>query len=1142
MFQTKMILKYIYKQRLLTYGNNLLNSRFNTFSCSISTKSSKFHKSKKTENTNSKNKNEPQNFTSLFNEIRDILGTDNVMVNENPYESTNLKETQVVDSLNCTLSVRENAKQSKDLEISSNNNSSIASVIQQVGFEKGRVYADVTLTLGGRETVSDNVHENAKQSKGLLDSPYSDNNNIPSVIPQVESVEGRVYTDLTPVLGGRETVSDNVHANAKKSTELEMRNLHENTQMEALMKSDVSPIVHKITGILRSECDVISMEEKLESVGFEYNEEVVEKVLKRCFKVPHLALRFFNWVKSRKGFSHTTSTYNTMIYMAAEAKEFRLVDELVEEMETSSCQKNLKTWSILLSHYGKAKLIGKALSMFEQLKKLGYEPDLRAYKIMLSSLCNAGKADIALEYFNEMIHKGFILDAAMVGQLLKCLANSGNIAGVHKVGDDMISFSSIPENHVYGLMLKSFCIAGRITEALELIRDLKNKNMNLDSEIFTTLVKGLCRAERIDDALEIVEIVKKRNGAVENLYAVLISAYLRRNEISNALNLFQSMKGSGNLPNVSTYTNLMQHLFRVNEFQQALNLYTEMTEMGVELDTVAATAVIAGYISQNRISEAWEVFENMKDKGIVFSRKSYTIFINELSKVSRTNDIFKVLNEMKASKMVIGNDIFQDVISYLERKGDTKNINRIKLLQGGHKVYNQENETLEASSQQERILEFNSENLEQVSSASKFSIESDVHEICQIFLSLTDWCLIQEKLEKCDIRFTPEIVVEVLRNFRLQGRMALQFFSWVEKQTNYRHTTESYNMAIKIAGQGKDFTQMRNLFSDMRRNGCLVTAHTWTIMIMQYGKTGLTDIAVRTFKEMKDRGCKPTESTYKALITSLCQKKGRRIDESVKIFQEMIQAGYSPDKELIEAYLGCLCELGKLRDARSCAESLQKLGFSTPLTYSLYIRPLCRAGRLEEALALINEVDDEQNILNQYVYGSLVHALLQKGQLEEALARIESMKQVGVHPTPHVYTSLMGYFFRAKQVGKALEIFVEMKDSGCEPTIVTYSALIRGYMNVGKVSEARDVFHLMKKNGPYPDFKAYSMFISCLCRIGNSEEALQLLSEMLDIGIVPSTVNYRTVFYGLNREGKQDLAKTVLHMKLDVKRRRKFLT
>ncbi|KAF3643030.1 putative pentatricopeptide repeat-containing protein, mitochondrial [Capsicum annuum] len=1128
LFQRRMILKCFCKQR------------FKILSCSISTKSStRLQKSKKTENPNLKNKNnqQPQIFTSLFNEIREILGTENV---------------HFVDSSSCTETVCENVKQSTKLEYSS---SCIELVCEN---------ANKSTEMEGSSSCIEPVCENAKKSAVMGGSlsciePVCENANknaemegSSSCIEPVRENANK-STEMEGSLSCIEPVCENANENAEMEGSLScIENVRENAKLSALREDtrDVSPIVHKITRILKSECDAIAMEERLESGGFEYNEEVVDKVLKRCFKVPHLALRFFDWVKSREGFSHTTATYNTMIYMAADAKESRLVEELVEEMEKSSCRKILKTWSILLSHYGNGKKIGKVLSMFEQLKKLGYEPDTRAYTIVLSSLCSAGKADIALEYFNEMIHKGLVLDAATTGQLLKCLANSGNVAAVHKVGDDVIRVSSIPEKHVYGLMLKSFCIAGRITEALELIRDLKSKNVSLDSEIFTTLVKGLCKAERINDALEIVEILKKRNGADENVYAVLISAYLRRNEISKALNLFRSMKDSGSLPNVSTYTNLMQQLFRVKEFQEAMNIYNEMTEMGVKLDTVAATAVVAGYISQNRISEMWEVFENMKDKGIVFRRKSYTIFVNELSKVSRTNDIFRFLSEMKASKMVIGNDIFQYVISYLERKGDTKNIDRIKLLQGGREVHNQENETPDVSCQQERMLELKSENVERVSSAhdmpeagSKASVECDVHEVCQILSSSTDWCLIQQQLENCNIQFTPEIVVEVLRNFRLQGRVALQFFSWVEKRSTYIHTAESYNTAIKIAGQGKDFTQMRNLFSDMRRNGCLVDAHTWTIMIMQYGKTGLTDIAMRTFKEMKASGCKPTESTYKALIVSLCQKKGRRIDEAIKIFQEMIQVGHSPDKELIEDYLGGLCELGKFNDARSCTESLQKLGFSTPLTYSLYARSLCRAGRLEEALALMNEVDDdEQHLLKQYVYGSLVHGLLRQGQLEEALSRIESMKQVDIHPTVHVYTSLIGYYFKVKQVEKALEVFDQMQHSGCQPTIVTYSALLRGYMNMEKVSEARDVFHQMRMNGPYPDFKAYSIFISCLCKIGNSEEALQLISEMLDVGIVPSTVNYRTVFYGLNREGKQDLAKTVLHMKLEVKRRRKFLT
>ncbi|KAL2545757.1 putative pentatricopeptide repeat-containing protein [Forsythia ovata] len=928
----------------------------------------------------------------------------------------------------------------------------------------------------------------------------------------------------------------------------------EDTQMEILSGNeliDVSPVVHQITGIVRGENDVVSMEEKLKNADFSYTEEIVDKVLKRCFKVPHLALRFFNWLKLEAGFRHTTETYNTLIYIAAEAKEFELVEVLVEEMEKNYCEKNVKTWTILISHYGKAKLIGKGLLVFEKMKKSSVEPDGTTYRIMLRALCTAGQANIALEFYKEMVHKVVEIDLGLYKQLLNCLALSGDAAAVRVVGDDMIRVSEIPEHRVYGLMLKSFCIAERIREALELIRDLKIKNINLDSENFETLVKGLCRADRIEDALEIVEIMKKNNIFYGNVYGILINTYLRRNHVSKAFNLFQEIKHSGHVT-VSTYTNLMQHLFWTNEFQKALELYKEMIETGIKLDSVAITAVAAGYVRQNCISEAWKVFKSMEELGIKATPKSYTIFIKELCKVSRTDEIIKVLNEMQASKVTIGDDMFRRLSSYMEKKGQSGKLEEIKQMQRACKCRPAEKETPigDLCSQPEHSVEFECEQVEHLrldqhlpQSTSKSYSKHSVREVCQILSSSKDWCFIQEKLEQCSVQFTPDLVVEILRNCSLYNGNALRFFTWVGKQTGYCHSTGSYNMAIKVAGQGKNFKQMKSLFYEMGRRGCQITSDTWTVMIMMYGRTGLTDIALNNFREMKSSGCKPTQSTYKYLIISLCGKKGRKIAEAIQIYQEMIQVGSIPDKELLETYLGCLCEVNKLSDARSCIESLREFGcFTIPLTYSLYIRALCRAGKMEEALALTNEVGAERNMLDQYTYGSLVHGLLRRGQLEEALAKMESMKQAGIRPTVHVYTALLVHFLREKRINKALETLEEMKDAGCRPTVVTYSALICGYVRMGKISDAWNVFHQLKQNGPLPDFKTYSMFITCLCRIGKSEEALKLISEMLDSGIVPSTVNFRTVFYGLNREGKQNLAQIVQQKKLDLQKRRKMLT
>ncbi|KZV48820.1 pentatricopeptide repeat-containing protein mitochondrial [Dorcoceras hygrometricum] len=911
---------------------------------------------------------------------------------------------------------------------------------------------------------------------------------------------------------------------------------------------DVSPTVHKVTEIIRGDQrSMVSMEERVGNAGFEYNEEIVEKVLKRCFKVPHLGLQFFKWLKLREGFRFTANICNQVLLLASEAKEFGLVEELVEGIEKSVYGKNVETWTVLMSHYGRVNMIGKALAVFEKMKKIGIEPDGITYRTMLLALCKGKESGIALEFYKEMVHKEVDIDVGLHKQLLKSLALSGDIAAVHLIGDNMITNSDIPQLRVYGLMLKSLCIAGRIREALELVQSMKNKNVSLDTNIFVMLVKGLCSTDRIVDALDIVEMMKKRNVFDRKIYEILISTYLRRNEVPKAFDLFQEMKDSGDV-SVSTYTNLMQYLFGKNDFHKGIELYNEMIERGIQIDSLAITAVAAGYVRQNCISEAWKVFKSMDEKGIKATTKDYTIFIKELCKVSQTQEIVKVLDKMHADNVNIRENMFKRVLSYMEKIEGAETLEGMKLMHRACTIYHRDKAeqkgnlvTCLESSKKADVNQVEQPRLRSTlpESVSR-SCGQDTREVCQILSSSTDWSFVQEKLEQCSFQIIPDFVAEVLSNCSLNGGNALKFFSWVGKKAGYFHNAQSYNMAMKIAGQGKDFKTMRSLFYEMKRRGCSLNSDTWTIIIMQYGRTGLTDIALRNFREMKLSGCKPTKSTYNSLMISLCGKKGRKVDEAIQIYQEMIRMGCIPDKEVIETYLCCLCEVNKLSDARSCVKSLVKCGFSVPLSYSFYFRALCRAGKLDDALALQGEVDAERNILDQYTYGSLIHCLLRKGLLKEALEKMRTMKHLDIHPTVHVYTSLIIYFFKEKDINRALETLEEMRKVGCNPTTITYSVVICGYIRMGQVTDAWNVFHHIKKNGPSPDFKMYSMIINCLCRTGKSEEAIKLIPEMMLNGMIPSTINFRTIFHGLNREGKPDLAQIVLKKKWDLKRQRKL--
>ncbi|KAK8633147.1 hypothetical protein V6N13_014001 [Hibiscus sabdariffa] len=116
-------------------------------------------------------------------------------------------------------------------------------------------------------------------------------------------------------------------------------------------------------------------------------------------------------------------------------------------MEVKSCNKDIKTWTILTSQYRKSKLIGTALEVFENMKKYGFEPDTVTYTMMVRALCNAEKGDLALEFYKEMVEREMNLDSNSFEMPLNCVVKSGVNDAVHLV------------------VLKSFCISGRIKKA-----------------------------------------------------------------------------------------------------------------------------------------------------------------------------------------------------------------------------------------------------------------------------------------------------------------------------------------------------------------------------------------------------------------------------------------------------------------------------------------------------------------------------------------------------------------------------------------------------------------------------------------------------------------------------------------------------
>ncbi|OQU85503.1 putative pentatricopeptide repeat-containing protein At5g06400, mitochondrial isoform X2 [Sorghum bicolor] len=932
---------------------------------------------------------------------------------------------------------------------------------------------------------------------------------------------------------------------------------------------NISAMVHRITAVLRSEAPGPSVEQKLKSLGANYTPNLVNMVLKRCFKFRQLGFWFFHWAKRLPDFHHTTETYNTMLYIVGEARSFGIMEELVGEMDREMCPKDIKTWTILLSKYGKARQIGKMLSTFEAMRKSeSIWIDSKVYRTVFHALCNADKPELALEFYKDM-PSNMEVGTDILRLLMCCLATSDNTTeGVYLIRDDMIDGMKHPEEYCYTEALRSFCIAGKLGEAWKVFQKMKNKSM-ANSSALENLLRGLCRAGRMDEALQVTEYMKRISSLNSTTFSFLINGYLRKGEHTKALDLLREMTEYGCVPLASSYTQVMQHLFAIDQCEEACGLFEEMLKNSVEPDIVTFTALICGHVRSGHISKAWDVFRNINKNGQKPTLKAYTVFMRELCKVSRHLEAVALLKEMLEYDFRPSETTFCWLISTLRDKSYLEEASYVDRMRASFNFRNPRDglqfeqldgidnvdkfRKMRKSNPQEKelALEFTGSPSDQNGKVSSFTLSDDTHqkeqqdysdgdveEICRILSSSDDWGSTQQALQMRSVHFSPNLVDAILKRCKRNSRAALQFFSWVGRRPYYMPTTKTYNTAMKLAGSAKDFKHMRYLYKEMLRIGCSPTVDTWNVMVCQYGNAGLSEKALKTFCYMKECGFLPDKTTYNHLIMYLTCSKGRKIDVAVRIFQEMCHAGHIFDNRTFFMYLLALCECGKIADATSSVVSLCERGFSVQAGYSIFLRSLCRADRVEEALHLFDCIEKHGCSRDQYMYGSLIHVLLRRDKFEDAVAKLTEMKNEGILQSTHIYTSFIVYYFQKRDVVKALDVLREMKENGCEPTVVTFSALIRGYMAMGMVSEAWAVFQQMKMRGPAPDFETYSMFMSCLCKAGRSEDGLHLIHDMSDRGFIPSTVNFMTVVHGLNVEGKHELAESVLRSKWHLRKQR----
>ncbi|XP_054807197.1 pentatricopeptide repeat-containing protein At1g18900-like isoform X2 [Prosopis cineraria] len=295
-----------------------------------------------------------------------------------------------------------------------------------------------------------------------------------------------------------------------------------------------------------------------------------------------VALGFFYWLKRQPGFKHDDHTYTTMVGILGRARQFGMINRLLEQMVSDGCKPNVVTYNRMIHNYGRANCLKEALNVFNQMQEEKCEPDRVTYCTLIDIHAKAGYLEVAMAMYERMQQVGLSPDTFTYSVMINCLGKSGNLTAAHRLFCEMVDQGCVPNLVTYNIMIALQAKARNYQIALQLFHDMKNAGYEPDKVTYSIVMEALGHCGYLEDAEVIFAEMKWKNWVPdEPVYGLLVDLWGKAGNVEKAWAWYQEMVNAGLQPNVPTCNSLLSAFLRVHRLPDAYNLLQSMVARGL---------------------------------------------------------------------------------------------------------------------------------------------------------------------------------------------------------------------------------------------------------------------------------------------------------------------------------------------------------------------------------------------------------------------------------------------------------------------------------------------------------------------------------------------------------------------------------
>ncbi|KAK6144518.1 hypothetical protein DH2020_021338 [Rehmannia glutinosa] len=387
--------------------------------------------------------------------------------------------------------------------------------------------------------------------------------------------------------------------------------------------------------------------------------------LKQCKNPEEFLSIFYDFYEM--GYKHDYPSFASLTYKLARARKFDDIEVVLDFLESHDIRCGEALFIGLIRHYGKARMIDKAVEVFHEMgKSFNCVRTVQSFNTILNVLVDNDRISDAIELFEKGPKMRFRLNSVSFNIMIKLWLKKGEWEKAREVFDEMLEREVEPTAVTYNSQIGFLCKRGQVDEAIKFFDDMRTKGKRGNAVTYALLMEGLCASGRFKEAKKmmfdmeyhgckaqlvnygvlmtdlaknglideakglLVEMKKRRIKPDVVMYNILIDYFCKAGAASDAYKVLVDMQVKGCEPNAATYRTVVDGFCRIEDFMGGLKVLNAMLNSNHFPRTETFRFLGIGLFRSGKIDEACFVLEEMKRRKMSLDRDSWEIIVREV--------------------------------------------------------------------------------------------------------------------------------------------------------------------------------------------------------------------------------------------------------------------------------------------------------------------------------------------------------------------------------------------------------------------------------------------------------------------------------------------------------------------------------